>query len=160
MKKKMLRFLGFALVCAWLCDASTTAQAQVVQKPTGVAFDCPATVATPTEGIPETVYIDFYACDPAGNNCAAAAGFSTPKDGLLVTDARLVHVPNTSPATCWVSFTSVGGYPIGMVYSTKGRFVNSWGQSTSSNPSAPFTTPQGAPGAPANWRLWTPPPSP
>ncbi len=149
----------FGLVALLIAAFASTAAAQVVQKPKGLAFDCPPTVATAAGGVPDALYVDFYACDPAGNNCGAAPAFSSPNGGLLVTDARLVHIPNTSPATCEVDFTTIP-YALGLVYVTKGRWVNSVGSSPSSNPSAPFTTAQGAPQGPANWRLWTPPPSP
>jgi hypothetical protein len=128
---------------------AVSAQAQVKQSPRGIGFDCPITQPTPTEGVPESLLMDFYVCDATGANCAAGPEFTSPTGGLPVADPRLVHLPQAGQ--CEVNFNTIP-YPIGKVYITKGRWVNSTGSSAPSSPTGPFTQPQPVPKAPANWR--------
>ena len=143
----MRRLIAMVMALGLLTAAS--AQAQVKQNPRGIGFDCPITQAVPGEGVPDSLLVDFYACDATGANCAGGPEFTSPTGGLPVSDPRLVHLPQAGQ--CEVNFNTVP-YPIGKVYIVKGRWVNSTGPSAPSTPSGPFTQPQPVPKAPVNWR--------
>lgn len=136
-------------VCGLLLTAGTAA-AQVKQSPRGVDFDCPITVFQGQGGVPDKIYVDFYACDANGANCAASPEFTSPLNGLPVGDSRLGHLPDG--VTCEINFQNIP-YPVGKVYVTKGRWANSAGSSLASNASEPFTTPQPAPATPVHWKV-------
>lgn len=137
-------------VLVGLTLTTANAQAQVKQSPRGVDFDCPITTYQGQGGVPDKMFVDFYACDQNGANCAASPEFTSPTGGLPVADTRLGHLPDG--ATCEINFQNIP-YPVGKVYVVKGRWTNSAGSSPASSASESFTTPQPAPATPAHWKV-------